>query len=172
MAATSSKVVQLRAHPCNRGSNQFNQIISGRIDNACVACNPEFAINRPPYPLPLSLLYHLALYRLPNEDSLRIVSSLFLHFQFSRPFSYIACASFSLSFSFLQFICQSPSVVSNTTDTRSSPQSRAVRRPRRPADNLWAPPPPPTFVDRRAAADNLSIILPLLLRSYFAAIFD
>src|SRR6218665_2972265 len=124
MAATSSKVVQLRAHPCTRGSNQFNQIISGRIDNACVACTPEFAINRPPYPPPLSLLYHLALYRLPNEDSLRIVSFVFLHFQFSRPsFSYIACASFSLSFSFIQFIYQSPSVVSNTTDTRSSPQS-------------------------------------------------
>ena len=44
---------------------------------------------------------------------------------------------------------------------------RAVHRPRRAAaaDNLWAP-PPPTFVDRRATADNLSPI-PLLLRSYF-----
>ena len=33
--------------------------------------------------------------------------------------------------------------------------TRAVRRPRRAADNFWAP-PPPTFVDWRAAADNLS----------------
>src|SRR6218665_1226614 len=32
---------------------------------------------------------------------------------------------------------------------------RAVRRPRRAADNLWAP-PQQTFVDRRAAAKNLS----------------
>src|SRR6218665_2813095 len=31
---------------------------------------------------------------------------------------------------------------------------RAVRRPRRAADNLWAP--PPTFAHRRAAVENLS----------------
>src|SRR6218665_1450552 len=49
--------------------------------------------------------------------------------------------------------CKDCSTYGDDEGSCASAGCRAVRR-RAAADNLWAP-PPPTFVDRRTAADNL-----------------